>query len=150
MGHEETREYTRNGRAPIPESEVTSRVMSANRPKDTKPELLMRWALRHVGIPGYRMHWKKAPGRPDIAYPGRKIAVFVNGCYWHRCPKCDLPLPKSNTEYWKKKFEKNVERDARKKQSLEETGWKVFIFWECDIKKDPVECALEVKSFINL
>ena len=149
MNHEETRVYIRNGRAPIPESEVTSRVMSANRPKDTKPELLMRWALRQVGIPGYRLHWKKAPGRPDIAYPGRKIAVFVNGCYWHRCPKCDLPLPKSNTEWWKKKFEKNVERDARKKRSLEETGWKVFIFWECEINEAAISIAHRVRAFID-
>lgn len=92
-------EYLRDGRAPIPDSEITSRVMSSNKGKNTKPEILMRDALRQIGIPGYRLHWKKAPGRPDIAYPGKKIAIFVHGCYWHRCPHCDLPLPKTNTEF---------------------------------------------------
>jgi len=149
MDQDETREYIRDGRAPIPESEVTSRVMSANRPKDTKPELLMRWALRQVGISGYRLHWKNTPGRPDIAYPGRKIAIFVNGCYWHRCPRCNLSLPKSNTEWWRAKFEGNKERDKRKKLALEEVGWKVFVIWECELKDNPLDCALRIKSFIE-
>lgn len=149
MDQEETRKYIRDGRAPIPESEVTSRVMSANRPKDTKPELQMRWALRQVGIPGYRLHWKKAPGRPDIAYPGRKVAVFVHGCFWHRCPICDKQLPKSNTEWWRKKFKRNKERDARKTAHLEEEGWKVLVIWECEIKDNPVQCALRVKEYVD-
>jgi DNA mismatch endonuclease (patch repair protein) len=143
------REYIRDGRAPIPKSEITSRVMSANRGKDTKPELLLRSALREVGLGGYRLHWKKAPGRPDIAYPGRKIAIFVNGCFWHRCPKCDLPLPKSHTQFWKKKFERNVERDACKKRALEDEGWKVLVFWECEVKKDVGGLALKVTEYVN-
>ncbi len=148
MTKEESKEYIRDGRAPIPGSEVTSKVMSANRGKDTKPELLMRMALREVGIPGYRVHWKKAPGRPDIAYPGKKLAIFVNGCYWHRCPMCNLPLPKSNTEFWRAKFERNRTRDAKKKNELEELGWKVFVLWECKIRKNPIEYAIKVKEYI--
>lgn len=81
--------YIRDGRAPIPESEITSKVMSAVRGKDTKPELALRKALKDVGIQGYRLHWKRAPGRPDIAYPGSKVAIFVHGCFWHRCPYCN-------------------------------------------------------------
>jgi len=114
--------YIRDGRAPIPTSEITSRVMSANLGKNTKPELVLRKALRTIGLPGYRLHWKNAPGRPDIVFPGRKIAIFVNGCYWHRCPHCNLPLPKSNTDFWMEKFEKNKERDAEKIRNLEEKG----------------------------
>ena len=141
--------YIRDGRAPIPESETVSRVMSANRGKDTKPEILMRRALRKIGLPGYRLHWKKVPGRPDIAYPGKRVAIFVNGCFWHRCPTCNLPLPKSNTEYWKTKFERNTERDSRKKSRLEALGWKVFVIWECAIKENPNLCAKEVKDYID-
>ena len=65
---------------------ATRHVMQANKSKNTKPELLVRHALRDAGLPGYRLHWKKAPGKPDVCYPGRKVAVFVHGCYWHRCP----------------------------------------------------------------
>ena len=78
--------------------------------------------LRDAGLGGYRLNWKKAPGRPDIAYPGRKLAIFVHGCYWHHCPRCYPNLPKSNPEFWARKFELNRERDARKRRVLE-IGW---------------------------
>jgi len=135
----------RDGRAPVPSSEVTSRVMSANRGKDTKPELLIRHALRGAGLVGYRLHWTKALGRPDIAYPGRKVAVFVNGCFWHRCPVCNLPLPKSNTQWWEKKFERNRERDKRKQEALEAEGWRVLVLWECEIRENPHACAERIR-----
>ena len=141
--------YLRDGRAPIPKSDTTSRVMRANRAKNTKPEILMREALRSIGIPGYRLHWTKAPGRPDIAYPSKKIAVFVHGCFWHRCPKCNLSLLKSNTDYWRQKFERNVQRDLEKTQALEREGWTVFSFWECEIKDDSLRRALIVKDCIS-
>lgn len=145
-----TMSYIRDGRAPIPTSETTSRVMSANVGKNTKPELALRKALREIGIPGYRLHWKKAPGRPDIAYPGRRIAIFVNGCYWHRCPHCNLPLPRSNTDFWKEKFEKNIKRDTDKTRDLEENGWMVLVFWECEINNDPLACADKVKRQVHI
>jgi len=141
--------YIRDGRAPIPESEVTSRVMSRIRGKDTKPELLLRKALREVGAPGYRLHWKKAPGRPDIAYPGKKLAVFVHGCYWHRCPHCGPSMPKTHTEFWTKKFERNQERDARKVRELKEAGWDVIVVWECEIKNDHLGSAMNIKRHIQ-
>ncbi|MBN2230279.1 MAG: very short patch repair endonuclease [Candidatus Thorarchaeota archaeon] len=137
------------GRIPPPSSPAVSRVMKGNRGKDTTPELLMRAALRKAGIPGYRLHWKKAPGSPDIAYPGRRIAIFVHGCYWHSCPTCDIPIPQTNTEYWQTKFERNRARDERKKQRLEEMGWKVFVIWEHEVKEDPLACAQRVKDYID-
>ena len=76
--------YVRDKRSPVPKSEAASRVMSANRGRDTGPELRLRRALWAAGRRGYRLHYKKAPGRPDIAYPSRKIAIFVHGCFWHR------------------------------------------------------------------
>lgn len=113
--------------------------MKGNVGKDTKPELLLRKLLREAGFPGYRLHWKKAPGRPDIAYPGRKVAIFVHGCFWHRCPHCNPSLPKSNQDYWGPKFEANRERDERKVRQLEEAGWRVVVVWECVLVKRPSE-----------
>ena len=141
--------YLRDGRAPIPESEATSRVMSANRGKNTGPELTLKKALREAGLSGYRLHWKKAPGRPDIAYPGRKVAVFIHGCFWHRCPHCDLLPPKSNTDFWSKKFRRNKKRDAEKVRALEAKGWNVLVIWECEINEDALECAKTVKAHME-
>ena len=107
--------------------------MRSNRGRDTGPEVALRRALREAGLSGYRLQWKVA-GRPDIAYPGRRVAVFVNGCFWHRCPRCNLPLPKSNLEYWASKFECNVARDRRDCKALESAGWTVVVLWECEIR----------------
>lgn len=122
--------------------------MSANKATNTKPERLLRFELRAIGLPGYRLHWKVS-GRPDIAFPGRSLAIFVHGCYWHRCPKCDLPLPRNNRDFWREKFRRNKERDRRKVEALEEEGWKVLTFWECDIKENASECARIVKRVIE-
>lgn len=84
--------------------------MKGNKRANTKPELLVRQRLRAAGLTGYRLEWK-VPGKPDIAFPGRKIAIFVNGCFWHRCPKCNPSQPKRNVEFWEAKFRRNVERD---------------------------------------
>lgn len=100
------------------------------------PELLLRKALCEAGIKGYRLNWKKAPGSPDIAFVGKKIAIFVNGCFWHRCPKCNRSIPKTNREYWMKKFDRTVERDSLNLGKLQELGWKALTIWECEIKKD--------------
>ena len=123
-------------RNPPPTNEVTSKVMRSNKGKNTRPELMVREALREAGFPGYRLNWKGVPGRPDIAYPGRKVAIFINGCFWHSCPHCNLSLPKTHTEFWKQKFERNIERDRRKTNELEALGWTVVTIWECEIKKD--------------
>jgi DNA mismatch endonuclease (patch repair protein) len=108
--------------------------MKANRAKDSKPEQVLRSALRVAGYPGYRLNWKRAPGRPDISYPGRKVAIFVHGCYWHHCPQCNPNLPKSNPEFWARKFELNRERDSRKRRELEQADWRVYEIWEHEIR----------------
>lgn len=139
-------EYLRDGRAPIPESETTSRVMSANRGKDTSPEKTLRMALRDGGLSGYRLHWKGAPGRPDIAYPGKKLAIFVHGCYWHRCPNCDLSMPKSHTGFWAEKFERNRERDSRKVKELEAEGWRTLVVWECELQENLADVVKRIEE----
>ena len=96
--------------------------------------------LREAGYPGYRLHWRiddedgRYVCRPDITYPGRKVAIFVHGCFWHRCPTCDLGLPKTNSDYWREKFERNVERDTRKESALLDLRWKVHTIWECEVE----------------
>ena len=123
--------------------------MRSNKGKGTGPELVLRKSLRENGLPGYRVNWKKAPGRPDIAYPGRKVAIFVNGCFWHRCPRCDLPLPKTHTDFWLKKFNRNIERDARKTKELEDSGWIVITVWECDIRKRLQSTVARIVEIVN-
>ncbi len=122
---------------------ATRHVMQANKSKDTGPELKVRAALREAGLPGYRLHWKKASGRPDVCYPGRRIAIFVNGCYWHRCPWCSLPTPKSNVAFWEEKFARNRARDARNYDDLVRDGWKVLVTWECRLKRERFSPTME-------
>lgn len=110
--------------------------MRANKAKNTRPELELRRLLREAGYPGYRLHWKKAPGHPDVAYPGRKVAIFVNGCFWHRCPHCKPSTPRANAEFWQAKFAANEERDRSKTIQLKETGWTVITVWECQLRYD--------------
>jgi DNA mismatch endonuclease (patch repair protein) len=128
---------------PPPTSPATTKSMKGNAPKNTRPEIRLRRLLREAGYSGYRLHWKVA-GRPDIAYPSRKVAIFVNGCYWHRCPKCNPPVPRSNTEFWTEKFRRNTERDERKRNELTELGWTVVTVWECELRDDPSRVLLEV------
>ena len=143
------KEYVRDSRSPKPLNDSVSKVMSANKAKNTKPELLLRKALWKDGHRGYRINWKKVPGRPDIVFPSKKLAIFVNGCYWHRCPKCDLSLPKTNTKFWKDKFDKNIKRDRKKTNELLSLGWNVLVFWECDIKNNIKNSIMKFRKIIS-
>lgn len=123
--------------------------MRSNKASGTSPEIRMRRALRNAGFPGYRLNWRKAPGRPDICYPGRHVAIFINGCFWHRCPLCNLPLPKHNADYWIPKLERNVERDAEKTRELEMEGWTVITVWECQMKDDMDAVLKEITDVLE-
>ena len=131
---------------PPPSSAATRAVMQANRARDTRPERVLRKALRDAGHGGYRLNWRRAPGRPDISWPGRRVAVFVHGCFWHHCPRCHPNLPASNTAFWARKFELNRERDARKRRQLEEAGWHVHEIWECDLRDRLEGVVVEVST----
>lgn len=137
------------GPPPHASSEAVSKSMKSNRGKDTSPERIIRSALWTRGLRGYRLHWKGAPGRPDIAFPRHRLAVFVNGCYWHRCIYCNLSIPKTHEDFWKRKFELNIARDKRKKEELEKSGWRVLTLWECEIKKDLDSCIRRVKNELD-
>lgn len=124
--------------APPASSEAVRKSMKGNKRSNTKPELLVRKRLREAGLTGYRLQWK-VPGHPDVAWPGKRIALFINGCFWHRCPRCKPSMPKSNVEYWVVKFERNVERDERSRAQLEAMGWTVHVIWECQLKKKTID-----------
>ncbi len=140
------KKYIRDGRAPIPDNDFTSKIMSSIKDRNTKPELILRKALWHEELKGYRLHWKKVPGRPDIAYPKKKLGVFVNGCFWHRCPYCNPPIPKQHSEFWINKFDKNIERDKRKINELNKINWKTITIWECQIKNNLNAQVKRIKS----
>lgn len=130
------KQYIRDGRSPIPKDERTSRAMSAIRANNTKPELTARRLLSKWKIKGYRLNWKKAPGRPDIAFPKKKVAIFVHGCFWHGCPYSKPKLPKTHRAFWRKKIETNKLRDKRKVRELHRLGWTSITVWACRLDSD--------------
>lgn len=132
------KEYKRDKRSPQPKNETVSKVMSANIAKNTKPEIILRKALWTAGLKGYRKNYKKIAGRPDIAYPKYKLAIFVHGCFWHQHPLVDCldgRSPKSNQSYWSPKLAGNVARDQRNVTALRRSGWRIMVVWDCELKK---------------
>lgn len=125
-----------------------SRLMKANKSKGTKPELFLRKALWESGVRGYRLHLKDVPGRPDVAFPGKKLAVFVHGCFWHQCPHCEgkKAYPRSNQEFWRNKFADNAARDVRVQELLAQQGWRSIVLWECEVKQDANACASQIAT----
>jgi DNA mismatch endonuclease (patch repair protein) len=111
--------------------------MRAIRAKDTKPELAVRRALRQAGFTGYRLHRRDVPGKPDIAFIGRKKAILVHGCFWHghNCRE-GLRRPRARQDYWLPKISGNQARDERHQANLNSQGWSVLVVWECQIS-DP-------------
>lgn len=124
-------------------TEARSKNMSNIHSKDTKPEEIVRKYLFHKGF-RYRKNVSSLPGKPDIVLSKYKTAVFVNGCFWHAHKDCKWFVPpKSNTDFWTKKFEYNINRDQKNYDQLEKMGWKVIILWECEIRHKNKEEALE-------
>ena len=138
--------YIRDGRAPIPKSKVTSLIMSHVRGKNTNPEVAFRKELRAQKVVDCKLHPKALPGRPDIYFPSEKLAVFINGCFWHRCPYCKPRIPKTHKAFWSKKFAANVARDKRKRAELKKLGIKSVVFWECQIKKNVQKLVAKLKK----
>jgi len=110
--------------------------MSQIKSKDTKPELIVRKYLFANGF-RYRLHVKDLPGKPDIVLPKYKTVIFVNGCFWHGHEGCiEASKPKTNSEFWENKIQKNIKRDRNNIKLIENLGWKVIIIWECELKND--------------
>ena len=107
-------------------------MMATIRNKDTKPELRVRRTAHAMGY-RYLLHARHLPGSPDLVFPRLKKVILVHGCYWHRHPECRYAYdPKSNIEFWQKKFAENVERDARVLTKLSVNGWLPLVIWECE------------------
>jgi len=116
--------------------------MARIRGRNTKPELIVRGVVRKLGL-HYRLHVPGLPGKPDLVFSPRKKVIFVHGCYWHRHSRCRFAyLPKSNVDFWIKKFAANRNRDRRVQKELARLGWNVLIVWECETADTP---ALEPK-----
>ena len=112
-----------------------SKNMAAIKGKDTKLELAVRKYLHNKGL-RYTLHNKKLPGKPDLTLKRYNSVVFINSCFWHRHKKCKKAvMPKSNTEFWSDKLQKNVIRDKKNINLLKKQGWYVFLFWECQLKE---------------
>jgi DNA mismatch endonuclease (patch repair protein) len=118
--------------------------MSKIRAKDTKPELLVRKFLHACGF-RYRVHVKNLPGKPDITLSRYKTIVFINGCFWHGHENCNRSsLPKTRTQWWTDKIEKNKVNDHHVKEELEDLGWKVIVVWTCRLKPSILPLTLNV------
>jgi DNA mismatch endonuclease (patch repair protein) len=110
------------------------KAMRAVRAKDTKPELLVRRRAHAVGL-RFRLHRRDLPGTPDLVFPRRRTVVFVHGCFWHGHSGCSRSVPpKTNTEFWVAKIQKNAARDRLAIASLQRLGWLVVVIWECETR----------------
>ena len=117
--------------ADVVDRETRKRMMSGIRGKDTRPEMLVRRALFAAGF-RFRLHRADLPGSPDIVLPGRRVAIFVHGCFWHMHQGCRLArLPATRPEFWRGKLEGNVARDRWAVEALAADGWRVLVVWEC-------------------
>jgi DNA mismatch endonuclease (patch repair protein) len=109
-----------------------SENMRRIRGADTRPEMAVRRALFARGL-RFRLHRRDLPGRPDIVMPGRRLVIFVHGCFWHRHPGCPgCTSPRTRSDFWQTKFAATVARDARVQAALRESGWRVETVWECE------------------
>ena len=125
-------------------SEGRRRNMAAIRSKDTKPEMYVRRRV-HAAQFRYRLQRRDLPGRPDLAFPRYRLAVFVNGCFWHG-HDCDRARkPRTNIGYWEPKIESNVIRDQRSTSSLKEEKWDVFTIWECTLEEDTTRLVRQLE-----
>jgi DNA mismatch endonuclease (patch repair protein) len=125
-----------------------SRMMSNIRGRDTVPERTVRSAAHRMGY-RFRLQARQLPGTPDLVFPRHRTALFVHGCYWHRHNGCRYCYqPKSNIEFWQRKFESNVRRDAAAMSDLRRLGWIPAVIWECEAR-DPDQLTERLKAILS-
>jgi DNA mismatch endonuclease (patch repair protein) len=127
-------------------SKQRSALMSRVRTRDTAPEILLRRTLWRAGIRGWRLHPRNVPGKPDIAWIGRRVAVFVDGAFWHGHP--DYYWGQSGP-FWDSKITRNRERDARVDIALAELGWRVLRLWDFEVEREPETCLGRVVAILR-
>src|SRR5688572_7068850 len=129
---------------------VRSYTMSRIRGRDTSPELRLRALLQEHGFRGYRLHLRlQGAGSPDIVWTRRRVCVFIDGCFWHRCPSCRIAIPMRNRSYWQDKFRRNRLRDRRTDRVLRAEGWHVLRLWEHEILRDPDTCLRRIRQLFT-
>lgn len=121
--------------------------MARIRSKDTKPELALRRELYASGVRGWRCHPKHVPGKPDVAFTRRRVAVFVDGCFWHGHP--DFFTPGKSGAYWDAKIARTRERDRLANETLERDGWRVVRLWDFEVEADVRECVARVTDALQ-
>lgn len=120
--------------------------MSRIRGKDTKPEIVLR---KFLWSGGYRYRLKnRLPGRPDIVFPRNKLAIFIDGCFWHGCRKHAV-MPKTNRAFWRKKLSRNMQRDREVNHQLRKMGWRVVRLWEHQVDTKPGWCSAAIANQLN-
>lgn len=127
--------------------EQRSRIMAAVRSRNTKPEVALRRALFAAGVRGWRLHRKDLPGRPDLAFGRARVAVFVDGAFWHGHPS--RYKPGRSGQFWDDKIRRNVERDLADAAALEAQGWRVLRLWDFEIKRDIEDCVARVALLLQ-
>jgi len=120
--------------------------MSRIQGKNTTPEIKLRKLLFATGIRGYRIH-HNIPGKPDIVFVKKKIAIFIDGCFWHKCSVC-FQEPETRKEFWMKKIQSNIDRDKKVNEQLKNEGWTVIRIWEHEIKKEPEKAVTEIIALL--
>jgi len=130
--------------APPAKSSSVQASMRGNRSSKTRPENWLEQELFNAGIRDFCHNSQALPGSPDLVFAEAKVAVFVHGCFWHRCPYCHPHFPDSNQEYWSAKFARNKARDKRVRSLLRSQGWKPISIWECQLKKNPRRATARV------
>ena len=130
-------------------SERRSENMRQIRSKNTAPELAIRKLCREIGFTGYRIHRKDLPGKPDLVWVGKKLAIFVHGCFWHGHDCAEgIRKPKSSRDYWIPKIERNQQRDTENIAALRVAGWNVLVIWECEINNQE-RLSKRLKRFLS-
>lgn len=124
-----------------------SAQMARIKSRDTKPERLVRSELWRRSL-RYRLRYPVPAGRPDLVFPGHRMVVFIDGCFWHGCPEHYVP-PRSKRGYWEAKLEGNVRRDIQQTQQLEAAGWRVIRAWECEVEESPAQVADRIEAQIK-
>lgn len=127
--------------------ETRSRVMARIRSKDTKPELALRRALWAAGVRGWRCHPRHVPGKPDVAFTRRHVAVFVDGRFWHGHP--DFFTPGKSGDYWDAKIARTQERDRLANEALRAAGWTVVRLWDFEVEQDLAGCVDRVREALD-